>query len=481
VKVLEDGRVHFETTRPFKEGENLTIFVPIDKGVLPAPSVEERRKAWIGDNLPAAIAIGGFACVAVLQTLMWVLFGRDPGKGAIVPRAEPPTDPETGRALSPAEVRFVKDMEFGPPCVMSGVIDMGVKGYLTINESDGKEEGDEPVYSFRKRDDADETRLSADEKCFAETAFGDKRKKLKVDIQNRNLFLGVQAMQEKVEEDWARLAFRRNGALVVFGWMAAAAVALGAAFCNVLDDRHAGPILGAVFFTPVLMLAVNGLRWLLRGWLGLVPADSKLRPLGDRTVITIVVGAFIACVLWAAWQLAYYSTIWVPLGLLGVLYVCRTVSPHLRRYTRRGRRMWDEVDGLAMYLSTAEGDGSPPPGVEHYETLLPYAIALGMSDTWTQSLQDKLGKAAAIDGTEGGWSPDDYQPAWYRARKAWSLTDPHLTLYERLGYSLTSGLAAATTVTGSSGGSKSGFGGTSSSGGGGFSGGGSGGGGGEGW
>ena len=33
VKVLEDGRVHFETTCPFKEGENLTIVVAADPGV----------------------------------------------------------------------------------------------------------------------------------------------------------------------------------------------------------------------------------------------------------------------------------------------------------------------------------------------------------------------------------------------------------------------------------------------------------------
>ncbi|MBP6869433.1 DUF2207 domain-containing protein [Candidatus Babeliales bacterium] len=59
-------------------------------------------------------------------------------------------------------------------------------------------------------------------------------------------------------------------------------------------------------------------------------------------------------------------------------------------YTPEGRKKQDEIDGFKMYLVTAEVDrmnfiGTPPTKTPQlYEKYLPYAIALGVEEQWTE-------------------------------------------------------------------------------------------------
>jgi uncharacterized membrane protein YgcG len=71
-------------------------------------------------------------------------------------------------------------------------------------------------------------------------------------------------------------------------------------------------------------------------------------------------------------------------------------------YTSYGRQMQEEVQGLRLYLSTAEKDrlvfhNAPEKTPELFEKLLPYAMALGVVDLWAKQF-------------EGIYTS---QPAWY--------------------------------------------------------------------
>jgi hypothetical protein len=66
--------------------------------------------------------------------------------------------------------------------------------------------------------------------------------------------------------------------------------------------------------------------------------------------------------------------------------------------TQIGRRRMDEIEGLRTYLKVAEADrlnmtGVPEMSPQHYETLLPYAIALGVEKPWSKSFQKWLAAA----------------------------------------------------------------------------------------
>jgi hypothetical protein len=84
--------------------------------------------------------------------------------------------------------------------------------------------------------------------------------------------------------------------------------------------------------------------------------------------------------------------------------------------TKLGRQRTDEIEGLKRYLTVAEEDrmnmaGAPEMSPQHYETLLPYAVALGVEKPWSKAFQTWLAAAAAA----GAAAATAYHgPRWYR-------------------------------------------------------------------
>jgi uncharacterized membrane protein YgcG len=81
----------------------------------------------------------------------------------------------------------------------------------------------------------------------------------------------------------------------------------------------------------------------------------------------------------------------------------------LPAYTREGRRLKDEIDGLRLYLGVAEGDDlarlqkqrlTP----EEFADKLPYALALGVEKTWADRFAAVLGAAAVAQAVSHYYS-----------------------------------------------------------------------------
>ena len=138
----------------------------------------------------------------------------------------------------------------------------------------------------------------------------------------------------------------------------------------------------------------------------------------------------------------------------------------MRRPTLRGRKVLDEIIGFTDYMEVAEKDelnlrNPPDKTPQLFETLLPYALALGVEQAWSEKFARVF---AAIRNPDGS----DYHPGWYRGN--WSTANLSAAT-SSLSSGLNTALASSVTPPGSS----------SGGGGGGFSGGGGGGGGGGGW
>jgi len=146
----------------------------------------------------------------------------------------------------------------------------------------------------------------------------------------------------------------------------------------------------------------------------------------------------------------------------------------LRAPTYSGRKALDEIEGLKMYLETAEGDRlnlmkSPQLTPEVFETFLPFAFALGVQNEWSDKFKSMLSRALAEPGNRSA----GYHPVWYSGNHSNMLGSKGFlnTMGDTLGSQLSTAVSHSSTPPGSS----------SGSGGGGFSGGGGGGGGGGGW
>jgi hypothetical protein len=138
----------------------------------------------------------------------------------------------------------------------------------------------------------------------------------------------------------------------------------------------------------------------------------------------------------------------------------------MKRPTIRGRKVLDEMLGFKDFLEIAEKEelnlrNPPQKTPELFENLLPFALALGVDQAWSERFASVL---ASIKGPDGS----SYQPSWYNG--SWNSSNLSKTT-SKLSSSLNSAISSSVTPPGSS----------SGGGGGGSSGGGGGGGGGGGW
>lgn len=137
----------------------------------------------------------------------------------------------------------------------------------------------------------------------------------------------------------------------------------------------------------------------------------------------------------------------------------------MRRPTIRGRKLLDEMLGFKDFLEIAEKDelnlrNPPQKTPELFETMLPFALALGVEQAWSERFAKVL---AAIRDPNG----DAYSPSWYDGN--WNSSN-----LSKATNSLAGGLGSAVASSVSPPGSSSGGGGGGSSGGGGGGGGGGG-------
>ena len=137
----------------------------------------------------------------------------------------------------------------------------------------------------------------------------------------------------------------------------------------------------------------------------------------------------------------------------------------LKRPTLRGRKLLDEMLGFKDYLEVAEKDElnlrNPPEKTPSlFEAYLPFALALGVDQEWSEKFSAVL---AAVRGPDGR----DYRPAWYHG--SWNSSSLASSTT-----GMSKGLSSAISSSVSPPGSSSGGGGGGSSGGGGGGGGGGG-------
>ena len=167
------------------------------------------------------------------------------------------------------------------------------------------------------------------------------------------------------------------------------------------------------------------------------------------------------------------------IAALSILIIVIVFGILMRAPTIQGRKLMDQIEGFKMYLETAEKNrlnyvdkGEPQMTVKRFESILPYAIALGVEKPWSERFEADLARNAVADATAGSYSPH-----WYRGT-SWSTggsTGDFSKSFSGIATGMSAAMIAAQPV------SSSGSGFSGGGGGGGGSGGGGGGGGGGGW
>ena len=379
--VAAAGLTHVETTRPLGAGEGLTVAVTWPKGLIAEPGLLRNLRWWLRDYGAAVPMAVGLIAMFVYYFRTWSRHGKDPEAGPVVVRYEPPA------GYSPASLRYVDKMDYDDTAMTAAIVNLAVKGYLSIDETGGK-------FTLQKQSPPAPQQLAAGEQALLNALFGANSSVLLEQSQHRHLITARKVHSHALHRDYSGRYFLHNSKKN----MPAVLIAAGSV------------IISAVFGSaPGLFIVVFG-------------------------IAMFIVGAVFAVL--------------------------------LRRPTDLGRELLDQVAGFREYLEIAEKDelnlrNPPEKTPQLFEQFLPFALALGVDQQWSEKFESILARAQQVDGKP-------YQPTWYSG----SFSGHRLAAATAgVGNAVGKSISSAATPPGSS----------SGGGGGGFSGGGGGGGGGGGW
>ncbi len=445
-KVTEMGDPAFATTRRLRPNEGLTIVVAWPKGVVEEPTLSENVSDALKRNTGFVMALIGFVTLFTYYLRSWVKVGRDPAKGTIIPRFDPP------EGLSPAAVRYIDRQRFDKKCMATALVSLAVKGALTIIWDDAK------IYTLEKREPTDPTLLSKGEKRILSHLFAADHRLELGKVNDTRIRGALKTLQQILDTDLGKVCFIRNRRYLIPGLGITIAMLIG------------------VILTAKDIAAAAGISLWLSGW----------------TVGCLFLGIMVLKV-WRAGTGSFFSRINLPslfitlfalpfwgAEVFGIIVFAQTVSFRaalffvgsivltvlfyhlLKAPTLYGRAMLDQVEGFRQYLTIAESERlkilNPPFRTpELFEKMLPYAMALDVEKEWSAQFETLLQQA---NGGQG------HRMGWYHGSRPGEIG----AITNTLGNGLSSAVASASVAPGSS----SGFGGGGSSGGGGGGGGGGG-------
>lgn len=445
----EDGAAAFETTAPLAPREGLTIVATWPKGIVDAPTTTEKTASLLRDNL--SILGGGIGLLIILAYYLavWNKVGRDPEAGVVIPEYGPP------EGISPAAARFIERMGYDQRAFAAAVVNLAVKGYLTIKEPSRHK------YELQKTGGAVE--MAPGEAQIADALFASGSSIVLEQKNHVTIRAALKAHKEALKRDYEKKYFLRNTVYL----LPALALSLIIAAITVLGmpegkERMITMIVG-IFFIFWGSVLIGILKNVISHWRG----ASGVLGVGQALLLTVVAIPMTLVTIGALIAVFYFGSAFVVLALLALLVLNWTFYELLKAPTRIGRKAMDKIEGFKLYLSVAEKDElnikNPPERTPKlFETYLPYALALNVEQQWSERFAKVLAAAAADTGRA-------YAPIWYQGS---NFSTSNLGSFSSgLSGGLSSSIASSSTAPGSS----------SGSGGGGFSGGGGGGGGGGGW
>ncbi len=398
-EVTASGQVAF-AAGVLNPGSGMTVDIAIPRDLLPLspPTFAQNLGRFLWDNKLALLPL----LTLVVMIVLWARYGRDPRKGTIAPAFEPPAD------LGPGEAGVLVDDRMDLRDVSAMVIGLAVGGYLTL------------------RDDAPEA-----------TGLADKARAWVGSPSNHYTFVRGRRSPDDLS--------------------AADRALYDAVFPDAETKETPLSSLENRFYKHLPTIRIRLFDELI---------SKKLyaqNPERVRSAYAGWGGALIA----AGVGLAFvFSSVYagVAVGLSGLVVLA--FSPIMPRKTQKGTEALVEVLGLAEYIHRAEKErieftDAPAKSPEHFEKLLPYAVALGLTSIWVRQFEGLLKEP----------------PQWYSGAPSFNAALFALSL-SRLSNGMQSTFISAPRTAPTSG--RSAWGGRSSFGGG-FSGGGFGGGGGHGW
>lgn len=315
------------------------------------------------------IAVGPLVIIllAIYGFITWYIFGRDVGKKAIVPEFNIPKD------ISAMYAAYINGEREPKEILTIGVLSLLSKSYVEADDEEGNGKNVKYTLSNSKRSKLE---LAEEEKivfnALSDTGYIFKRERSLYDASNKILGLFEKEYKKKVYRDNSifNIAFI-IGIIVVF--MVSSTASSGTTGVSDSDFGVVSLIMIASFFGILLNMIFSIIKNIY----------------GNNST-------FLKVIKWIT--ILFISVIYGVLNfiVIGIIMAMYTVySKIIGRYTVDGMRKKEYLDGMKMYIKTAEANqimkfNDVDELVAYFKGILPYAVALGVKNEAVKLMKNTI-------------------------------------------------------------------------------------------
>ena len=211
-ELSQPGIARYRLTQPLAPNEGFAIVLTFPKGLVPAPTGAEKAGWILRDNRGVLVALAGFVILLAYMYRAWRAVGRDPEKGIIIARYEPPA------GKTPAGLRYLEKMGYDMRCFTGDVLALAVAGRLRINEEKKLFKNE---WSLERLNPASPSPVAPSQQGLLETLFqsGDT---LVLKNTNASKVAAARDIQKKfLDREFQPQYFKRNGRQAAIAWLIA--------------------------------------------------------------------------------------------------------------------------------------------------------------------------------------------------------------------------------------------------------------------
>ena len=387
--------------------------------------------------------------LAIYGFVTWFLFGRDPAGKAVIPEFNIPKD------ISPMYAAYIKGVRDPKEMLTIGMLSLLSKDYVTAEDKEGN--GKNVKYRLVK-DTERNSELSSEEKALLSVLSDDEK----------NIFKNEQGLYDAAKKILGTLETRYNKKIYIDNNLFKYPFILGIIMVFIIGmgiQNIAGSIIdGMGFIIPIIIIFFSSLTIVL---------SILKRAFSQNTLLSMLIRLIVVMCLGIMTQMTGFI-ITVIIFIMYSIY-----SKLIGKYTNEGIRHKEYLEGMKMYIKTAEANqimkfNDVDELVGYFKGILPYAVALGVKNEAIKLMQKTIKLYNFDENTYYDINRRVYYDSYNSRFLSNAISRGYNNAYDKIMEDRFKDLKSA-------GGGSGGFGGGGFSSGGGFSGGGSGGGGGGSW
>ena len=387
--------------------------------------------------------------LAIYGFVTWFLFGRDPAGKAVIPEFNIPKD------ISPMYAAYIKGVRDPKEMLTIGMLSLLSKDYVTAEDKEGN--GKNVKYRLAK-DTERNPELSPEEKALLCVLSDDEK----------NIFKNEQGLYDAAKKILGTLETRYNKKIYIDNNLFKYPFILGIIMVFIIGmgiQNIAGSIIdGMGFIIPIIIIFFSSLTIVL---------SILKRAFSQNTLLSMLIRLMVVMCLGIMTQMTGFI-ITVIIFIMYSIY-----SKLIGKYTNEGIRHKEYLEGMKMYIKTAEANqimkfNDVDELVGYFKGILPYAVALGVKNEAIKLMQKTIKLYNFDENTYYDINRRVYYDSYNSRFLSNAISRGYNNAYDKIMEDRFKDLKSA-------GGGSGGFGGGGFSSGGGFSGGGSGGGGGGSW